>query len=110
MLIADWIADHSLYILLGIGTIFTYVWIFSFRKKLNMHWFPLLIYSIIHTIFGVLCVTVFALAEAGFNMDAAGNMSLYGGVFFMPVFTDFGISRQRGRNKRFCKGGSRNMR
>ena len=85
MIVTDWIADHSLYVLLGIGTIFTYGWIFSFREKLNMHWFPILIYSIIHTIFGVLCVTVFAFAEAGFNMDAVGNMSLYGGVFFMPV-------------------------
>ena len=33
----------------------------------------------------MLTVKVFAFLEAGFNTDSLGNMSLFGGVFFMPL-------------------------
>ena len=35
---------------------------------------------------GVLCVKAFAVAESGFDMSKVGNMSLFGGVFIMPLF------------------------
>ncbi len=33
----------------------------------------------------MLCVSAFAFLETGFQSDSLGNMSLFGGVFFMPV-------------------------
>jgi prolipoprotein diacylglyceryltransferase len=39
-----------------------------------------------HTIVGVGCVKVFVVLEAFGDMSKAGNMSLFGGVFFMPIF------------------------
>lgn len=77
--------ENSLFFLLGLGTIFTYIWLFSFRKRLHMRWYTILLFSIIHTAFGVMCVMLFAFIEAGFRISAFGNMSLFGGVFLMPV-------------------------
>lgn len=82
----SWIAMHSLAVLLGIGTLFTYYWLLRFQKKLNLNWYSTILFSILHTIWGVLCVKTFAFAESGFDISAAGNMSLFGGVFFMPLF------------------------
>ena len=42
----------------------------------------MLLLSVLHTVLGVLSVKVFALFETG-NFS---NMSLFGGVFFMPLF------------------------
>lgn len=39
----------------------------------------------VHTLCGVACVKAFAVAESGFDMSKAGNMSLFGGVFLMPA-------------------------
>lgn len=80
------IQSYSLFFLLGIGTIFTFYWLMRFRDKLNLHWYTAILISILHTVWGVLCVSVFAFAESGFSSDAVGNMSLFGGVFFMPLF------------------------
>ena len=41
--------------------------------------------AVLHTLIGVLSVKIFAFLETGFNPDSLGNMSLFGGVFFMPV-------------------------
>lgn len=46
----------------------------------------ILITSILHTIVGVVCVKVFAIVETGFNFENAGNMSIYGAIFFLPIF------------------------
>ena len=50
-----------------------------------MKWYAALPISICHTLYGVLTVTVFAFLETGFDSNSLGNMSLFGGVFFMPL-------------------------
>lgn len=50
-----------------------------------MKWYAALPIAICHTLVGVICVKAFAFMETGFNPDSLGNMSLFGGVFFMPV-------------------------
>ena len=47
-----------------------------------MKWYAVIAFSVLHTVLGVLSVKVFALFETG-NFS---NMSLFGGVFFMPLF------------------------
>ncbi len=68
-----------------VGTVFNVFWILRFRRKLRISWWSALILAVLHTIVGVLCVKVFAVMET-LNLEKAGNMSLFGGVFFMPVF------------------------
>ena len=44
-----------------------------------------IIFSIFHIIIGLIFVAFFGFAESGFNIESFGNISLYGGVFFMPI-------------------------
>ena len=76
-----------LIMVLAIASIGSFVWLFVFNKeKLHAKWWEILLVSITHTLFGVLMVKFFALIEAGFNSQKAGSMSLYGGIFFMPIY------------------------
>lgn len=67
------------------GTVFTFLWQMRLRKRLRIKWYAALIISVLHTLLGVLLVTVFAFMESGFDTDSLGNMSLFGAVFFMPL-------------------------
>ena len=74
-----------LLLLLAAGATFTSVWLILLRKRLNMAWYVAIPIAIVHTLYGVLTVKVFALLETGFDKASIGNMSLFGGVFFMPL-------------------------
>ena len=75
-----------LILMLTLASAFVFVWLFVFnREKLKAKWWEILIVTVIHTGYGVLTVKFFALLEAGFNFEKAGNMSLFGGIFFMPL-------------------------
>lgn len=79
---------HNWFLLmvLIIATILSFVWLFVFnRKKLNAKWWEILILALLHTAYGVLTVKFFAILEARFNFEKAGNMSMFGGIFFMPI-------------------------
>lgn len=75
-----------LIIMLSLATVCSFIWLSFNRDRLNSSLWFLLIVSILHTLFGVLCVKFFAILEVGFDMSKAGNMSMYGGIFFMPIF------------------------
>lgn len=77
--------SDKIILLLSAGAVFTAVWLVLLRKRLDMPWYAAIPLSILHTVYGVLTVKVFAFLEAGFNTDSLGNMSLFGGVFFMPL-------------------------
>lgn len=77
-----WLTDCALFILLGCGTLFNVYWLHRCRERLHLRWPSVLLLSVLHTVLGVLSVKVFALFETG-NFS---NMSLFGGVFFMPLF------------------------
>lgn len=74
-----------MWILLGIGFAGSAAWLVLMRDRLNMAWYAAIPLAIFHTIFGVLTVKAFAFLETGFDKATLGNMSLFGGVFFMPV-------------------------
>ncbi len=77
--------EVSLWILLGIGFAGSAAWLVLMRDRLNMAWYAAIPLAIFHTIFGVLTVKVFAFLETGFDKATLGNMSLFGGVFLMPL-------------------------
>ena len=82
MALLTWLSDHALILLLGCGTLFNIYWLHRCRERLHLRWLSVLLLSVLHTVLGVLSVKVFALFETG-NFS---NMSLFGGVFFMPLF------------------------
>lgn len=77
---------HFLIIMLTSASVLVYIWLYLNRNKLNAKWWEILIVTILHVIFGVFMVKFFAILEVGFDMERAGNLSLFGGVFFMPIF------------------------
>ena len=80
-----WLQQHTLLVLLGAGTIFSAVWLNLLRKRLSLSWYAATLLAVLHTLIGVLSVKSFAFLESGFQRNALGNMSLFGGVFFMPL-------------------------
>lgn len=82
MPLLTWLSDHALILLLGCGTLFNVYWLHRCRERLYLRWLSVLLLSVLHTVLGVLSVKVFALFETG----DFSNMSLFGGVFFMPLF------------------------
>jgi len=71
-----------LYLLLAAGVLFGYFWLFENKKKLRINNLAALLLALLHTVLGVICVKLFALIENG----SFSGMSLYGGIFIMPLF------------------------
>lgn len=77
--------SYSLVFLLILGTIFTFIILFTLRKRINIKWYAAVIISILFTLSGVLLVMLFAFMENGFNRDTFGQTSIFGAVFFEPL-------------------------
>ena len=71
--------------LLLLATVFVFLWLFFNRKVLNLPWWGALIASFAHTLIGVASVYAFACLENLIG-GGSGRLSLYGGIFFMPLF------------------------
>lgn len=84
-MVVEWLDANKLIVLLTIGTLFAFSWLFALRERLHMKWYVAIPIAILHTLIGVLSVKFFAFMETGFALDSLGNMSLFGGVFFMPL-------------------------
>ncbi len=70
-----------LLLVLILAAVTTFVWLLQFQKRLRMPWWAALLLSILHVIYGVVCVRAFARLEGA----SSGAMSIFGAVFFMPV-------------------------
>lgn len=73
--------EHTLIVLLTAGTLFDVFWLYKMQARLRMRWYAIIVVSVLHTVIGVGSVKAFAFLESG----DIGNMSLFGGIFFMPV-------------------------
>ena len=76
-----WLHRNFLYVLLAVATAYGYFRLNQYRDRLRMKGWMAIVFAILHTLVGVLCVKLFAFLESG----DGGNMSLFGAVFFMPV-------------------------
>lgn len=81
IMIFQWIENHVLLCVLLLAAIFTFLWLLRFRQRLRMTWWAALLLSILHVLYGVACVRVFARFEGA----GVGAMSIFGAVFFMPL-------------------------
>lgn len=83
--ILSWGKEHALFLLLFFATAVCCVWLSMVRKRLKMPLYAVFPVAVLHTLIGVLSVKIFAFLETGLNPDSLGNISLFGGVFFMPL-------------------------
>ena len=81
----EWMTEHALWLLLGAAGVFTAVWLWMLRPRLRMSRIAVILFSLAHLAVGVACVKVFAAMEAG-EASGISRMSLFGAVFFLPVF------------------------
>lgn len=86
MALTEWIGGSKLIVLLSAGTVFSFAWLLVRKNHLHIKWYAAMLTAIFHTIYGVFTVKVFAVMEGFGESGAIGNMSLFGGVFFMPLF------------------------
>lgn len=75
------IDSNFLWIMLSVSAVFTMIWLQLLRERLQMAWYTAILIAVLHVVYGVFCVRVFARLEGAGN----GAMSLFGAVFFMPV-------------------------
>ena len=80
-----WLKGHSLLALLAAATVFTVCWLMKLRQRLRIKAPVVLLLSVLHVVYGVLCVRLFAMMEG-----SREGMSLYGAVFLMPIAYFFG--------------------
>ena len=78
----QWLLEHFLLVILVAAGAATFAWLLAMRRRLDMKWYAALILAVVHVFCGVACVRVFARMEGA----GAGAMSIFGAVFFMPVF------------------------
>lgn len=76
---------HGLILLLSLAAAATVCWLWLQRERLRLRILWVIVLSVLHVAVGVGCVKAFAILEAG-SLSVAGNMSLFGAVFLLPLF------------------------
>ena len=80
-----WVTDNSLFFLLAAGAVFTFLWLQRFRKRLNIGVSAAAMVAVLAEIIGVIAVKCFAALENPGDPEPFAKISLFGGVFFMPL-------------------------
>ena len=85
-LLLDWLQEHTLAIMLLIGAVIAAFWLLHFRKTLRMSVPAVVICSVIHVILAVSSAILFGFMEQLGEPEMQVQTSLFGGLFFMPIF------------------------
>lgn len=80
MSLGVWIVSQKLWILFGCAVTFNCFWVMQYRAKLRVNETVAIVLGMVHMFCSVLFTRIFAFMEG-----VPGGMSLYGGVFFLPV-------------------------
>lgn len=91
-----WLAKHHLFSLLLAAGALTVLWLWLQRRRLRLPPWLIPLLGAFHVVLGVLCVKAFAILEAG-SLKKAGSMSLFGAVFFLPLFYYLGAKLTKRR-------------
>lgn len=79
-----------LYLIIAAATLGCIAWIGLNRKTLCFNWLAVIVSALICMAAGVTFVRVFAFMEGGFTDTKLDKMSLFGGVFMMPLVLALG--------------------
>lgn len=82
----EWIRSHPLIMLLLGAAAATFIWLTAVRKRLGIKWYASALLAVLNVAAGVLCVKFFAVVESGFDFSRFAGQSLFGAVFFLPLF------------------------
>ena len=83
--LSEWLNDNTLYLLLVVGILFTFLWLMPFKKRLRIGIPAALAIAILAEIIGLAIVKCFAAMENPGSDQPFAGISLFGGVFFMPL-------------------------
>ena len=72
-------------ILMSLSTLFMSVWLYLMRDRFSYKTYAIIPLAILHVVYGVVSVRIFAFAEKGFHSVNKGAMSLFGAVFLLPL-------------------------
>lgn len=72
-------SQHSIEFVLLFAAGLCFGWLMLNRKRLRMNWVAALVISLLEVVLAVLFAKLFA------RLEGDGNMSLYGGLFFLPI-------------------------
>lgn len=75
----------ELLLCLAAGALCSSLWLWAFRRRLDLPPWAAVPAAVLHTLAGLVCVKLFAGLES-FQLTLAGGMSLYGAIFFLPLF------------------------
>lgn len=85
--LSEYISKHvPLLLLLLLGTAFTFAWTMRNRDRLRWKWYAAAPLALLHTVVGVACVMAFAKLENLWRTSEFGLLSLFGAIFFLPLF------------------------
>ena len=87
---SPWLQDHFLIVLLLIGTVFNVIWLLKTQDRLRFRIPLVLLLSLLHTVFGVGCVKLFAFLEGG---DAVWRRFFHAGVLLPRYEADEAAGR-----------------
>lgn len=76
--------DPVLLFCLAGGTAMSVLWLWVFRQRLDVRVYAIFPIALVHTVAGVLCVSLFAGLES-FRLTISEGMSLYGAIFLLPI-------------------------
>lgn len=83
--VLEFAKQNMLIIMLSMAVLISMIWLMGFRQRLDINIPAVIMISILHVVVGVFSVKVFAIIEGFGDLSVVGNMSLFGGVFFMPI-------------------------
>ena len=81
----SYLGEHSLLVLLLAATAVSFTWIYIMHDRLGVSFVGAIVLAVVHTLYGVLAVRVFAVIEGFGDLSVVGAQSLFGGMAFMPL-------------------------
>ncbi|MBE6638177.1 MAG: hypothetical protein E7616_01795 [Ruminococcaceae bacterium] len=82
--IIRWILSHNIVIFAVLIFIAIIFWLLRFENKLKINIPEASLVSLLHVVIGWTCMRFLAIVEAGFDLEKAANIRLYGAIFALP--------------------------
>ena len=99
---AAFITEHMLTIILVLAGLFSLFWLSQFQKDLGAKWYAILILAILVPVLGILSGIVLGSFENILCGTTGTNMTIFGTIFFLPLFCLLGAKLFKKDPKMVC--------